>query len=249
MAKRIAALYDIHGNLPAFEAVVKDVRREDVDEIVFGGDFLPGPLPKETLDAVLSLEIPFRAIRGNGDRVVLRHLDGLDIDEVAERFRPSVVWNAEQLLPRHVDFLRSLPTTISLSIQGAGRVLFCHATPFSDTDIFTADTPSSVLEPLFAEIDADSIVCGHTHMQFDRMVAGKRIVNAGSVGMPHGDPGAYWLLLGPTVELKKTVYDFEGAEAMLRQSSSPVLDIVVESIRNPKPADEMRELFTRMGLK
>lgn len=249
MAQRIAALYDIHGNLPALEAVLEMVRREGVDEIVFGGDFLPGPLPCETLEAVLSLEIPFRTLRGNGDRVVLRHLDGLDINEVAERFRPSVQWNAEQLSARHVEFLRSLPETFSIAIEGICRALFCHATPFSDTDIFTADTPSSVLEPIFSQVDADLIVCGHTHMQFDRMIGGKRIVNSGSVGMPHGEPGAFWLLLGPSVELRRTHYDFEAAEAALRQSKSPVLDIVVESIRNPKPADEMRELFTKMGLK
>ncbi|HRK21529.1 MAG TPA: metallophosphoesterase family protein [Fimbriimonadaceae bacterium] len=249
MHHRVAALYDIHGNLPALRAVIDEVRAEGVDAIVFGGDFLPGPLPRATLDAVLDLDIPSPSLRGNGDRVVLRYLDGLDIDEVAERFRPSVVWNAGQLLPRHVNFLRSLPTTIPLSVQGVGRVHFCHATPFSDTDIFTADTPSSVLEPLFAEVDADLIVCGHTHMQFDRMVGGKRIVNAGSVGMPHGDPGAYWLLLGPSVELRKTDYDLEAAEAVLRQSESPVMDIVVESIRNPKPANEMRKLFTEKGLK
>lgn len=248
MYQRVAALYDIHGNLPALRAVIDEVRAEGVDAIVFGGDFLPGPLPTATLDAVLDLDIPSQSLRGNGDRVVFRHLDGLDIDEVAERFRPSVIWNAGQLLPRHVNFLRSLPTTISLPVQGVGRALFCHATPLSDTDIFTADTLSSVLEPLFAEVDADLIVCGHTHMQFDRMVGDKRIVNAGSVGMPHGDAGAYWLLLGPSIELRRTMYDVDSAEAILRQSGSPVLDIVVESIRNPKPADEMRKLFTEKGL-
>ena len=80
-------------------------------------------------------------------------------------------------------------------------MLFCHATPQNDVDVFTERTPEERVAPCFAGVDADLVVCGHTHMQFDRTIAGVRVVNAGSVGMAYEEaPGAYWALLGPDVE-------------------------------------------------
>jgi predicted phosphodiesterase len=88
-------------------------------------------------------------------------------------------------------------------------VLFCHATPRNDVDIFTERTPEARLVEIFADVDADVVVCGHTHTQFERTIAGKRVVNSGSVGMPYEEaPGAYWLL-----DLEPQHTDYAGAPA------------------------------------
>src|SRR5438477_9383981 len=119
---RVAALYDIHGNLPALEAVLEDVRRQGVDQLVIGGDVLPGPMPRETLDALLALEIPVRFIRGNGDRVVLMQMSGTEPTEVPAHFREGIRWNAQQLEPSHQRHLASWPLTERVDIPGVGDV-------------------------------------------------------------------------------------------------------------------------------
>src|SRR3954468_18984735 len=220
-AGKIAALYDIHGNLPALEAVLEDVRREGVEQIVIGGDVLPGPMPRETLGRLLELDIPTQFIVGNGDRVVLGQMRGEEPLEVPERFRETIRWNAQQLGAPEEKILASWPKTLRLDVVGLGQVLFCHATPRNDTEIFTRLTSQEKLAPVFAGVDADIVICGHTHMQFDRTVGRVRVVNAGSVGMPFAEPGAYWLLLGPGIELRRTDYDLDKAAAHVRATRYP----------------------------
>jgi predicted phosphodiesterase len=87
------------------------------------------------------------------------------------------------------------------------QVLYCHATPRNDVDIFTERTPEERIAPLFADVEQDVVVCGHTHMQFDREIAGKRVVNSGSVGMSYDEPrGAYWTL---DLEPRYTPYELD----------------------------------------
>jgi predicted phosphodiesterase len=117
-------------------------------------------------------------------------------------------WVRSRLSSEQISFLYGLPATVELDVEGVGRVLFCHASPRNDVDIFLAETPEARLAPLFDGVGADVVVCGHTHMQFDRQISGVRVVNAGSVGMPYEDePGGYWALLGPDVEHRRTDYD------------------------------------------
>jgi putative phosphoesterase len=215
-AMRVAALYDIHGNLPALEAVLLDVRAAAVDRIVIGGDVVPGPMPRECLARLLDLDVPLQFIQGNGDREVIAPTGA-----VPEAFREAMRWNAEQLPPADHQRLATWPLTTRVEIPGIGAVLFCHATPRNDTEIFTRQTSDDRLLPIFGTLDAALAVCGHTHMQFDRTVGAVRVVNAGSVGMPFGDPGAYWLLLGPHVELRRTAYDVDDAAARIRATSYP----------------------------
>jgi predicted phosphodiesterase len=106
-----------------------------------------------------------------------------------------------------VSFLRALPLAETVEVDGLGSVLFCHATPRNDEEIFTRDSPEDAWAEALAGVDAGVVVCGHTHVQFDRRIGDIRLVNAGSVGMPYEDaPGAYWALLGPDVELRRTEY-------------------------------------------
>lgn len=130
-----------------------------------------------------------------------------------------------------------------------GAILFCHSTPRSETEIFTRLTPSERLEPLFEGRSESVVVCGHTHMQFDRQVGKTRVVNAGSLGEPYGAPGAYWLLLGPDVQLRQTPYDLVQVAERIRSTAYPQVDAFAQEILRPPPEGKMLEAFTRWELK
>jgi len=225
---RIAALYDIHGNLPALEAVLAEIDTLAVDLIVVGGDVLPGPMPTECLALLRALATPVSCIRGNGDREALTARATGVSATVPERFRPSMAWVAAQLSAEDVDWIASWPATLRLEARDTRAerdLLFCHATPANDTDLFTRLTPDAELVAWLEPSAADVVVCGHTHMQFDRTVphAGgtTRVVNAGSVGMPFAAPGAYWLLFDPAAQLRFTPYDLDSAAARVRATAYP----------------------------
>ncbi len=135
---RVAALYDIHGNLPALEAVLREVRDAGVERIVIGGDVLPGPMPRECLTRLLDLDLPIQFIQGNGDREVIAPTGA-----VPEAYRESMRWNAAQLSAAETQVLAHWPLTCHTPIDGLGDVLFCHATPRNDTEIFTRLTPDA----------------------------------------------------------------------------------------------------------
>lgn len=235
---RVAALYDIHGNLPALEAVLDEVAAARVDAIVVGGDVLPGPMPKECLDRLFATGLPRHFIHGNGESAALQVWRGQVPEKVPEPFRPAVQWSAEQLPDEYRRDIANWPLTIRLDIDALGQVLFCHATARNNTELITRLSPDERIREVFPGIDSRVAVCGHTHMQFDRSVDSLRVVNAGSVGMPFGDPGAFWLLLGPDVQLKRTSYDLDAAADRLRQSTYPgVSDYVARQIRT-RPSEE-----------
>ena len=242
---RVAAIYDIHGNLPALEAVLDEIRAAGVDQVVVGGDVVPGPMPRETVARLLDLDVPARFIQGNGDRVVLEAMAGAEPAEVPEPYREGVRWAADRLR-EYETVLAGWPKTLRLPVPGLGEVLFCHATPRSDTALFTRRTPEDRLLPLFDGLGASVVVCGHTHMQFDRRVGTTRVVNAGSVGMPFGEPGADWLLLGPGVELRHTRYDLEAAAARVRATEYPEAEeFAARNVLRPPSEEEMLDAFTR----
>lgn len=217
---RVAALYDIHGNLPGLEATLREVHDARVDLVVVGGDVLPGPMPRETLARLMALEIPVRFIHGNGERIVATHLAAGDISEVPQAHHEVIEWTARQLTADQRQAIARWPSTYDLDIPELGHTLFCHATPRSDSEIFTRVTADERLAVVLSDINASVVVCGHTHMQFDRMVGHRRVINAGSVGMPfQSPPGAYWLLLGPDAQLRRTDYDFAAAAAAMRATA------------------------------
>jgi putative phosphoesterase len=178
----IATLYDIHGNLAALEAVLAEIPAEAT--IVVGGDVcFRGDRPAETLERLRELGDRVVWVRGNCDRELTTE---------------------EHVSVEQVEFLRGLPPTAQID-----RVLYVHATPRNDMDIFTERTPEERIAFLFEDIDADVVVCGHTHMQFERTVAGKRVINSGSVGLPfEEEPGAYW-----TLDLEHRFTPYESAPA------------------------------------
>jgi predicted phosphodiesterase len=245
---RVAALYDVHGNLPALEAVLDEVRREAVDLVVVGGDVVPGPMGRETLALLLDLDLPVRFLHGNGESAVLARRTGREA-AVPEQAREIVRWQAGQLGENEARVLAGWPATLRIGVPGLGEVLFCHATPRDDTEIFTRGTADERLAPAFAGVDAPLVVCGHTHMPFDRTLGGTRIVNAGSVGMPFGAPGADWLLLGPGVEPRHTGYDLAAAADRIRATSYPGADRFAEgNVLHPPSEEAMLEAFAKVEL-
>jgi len=246
---RVAALYDIHGNLPALEAVLREVRAADVDRIVVGGDVLPGPMPRESLALLAEQTIPISFLYGNGERAVVDSLRGQDSSQVPQAARESVRWSALQLTPAQRQDVAAWPATQRFEVEGLGPVLFCHATPRNDWEIFTALTPLDRVAFAFEGVGEGVVLCGHTHMQFQRQVGAIRVVNAGSVGMPFGDPGAYWGLLGPGVELRCTRYN--GARAVERICATEYPDaagFAHTSIVEPASVAEMCAAFERSAL-
>lgn len=258
---RVAALYDIHGNLPALEAVREELRQAGVDQVVIGGDIVPGPMPRETLSRLLELDLPVHFILGNGELATLAQMAALDPDEVTywgttsgapppEEVRAIYRWTAQQLQPDYEPVLASWPKTVRLEIDELGSAVFCHATPRNETEIFTRMTSEEKLVPLFEGLGASMILCGHTHMQFDRMIGQTRVVNAGSVGEPFGEPGADWVVLGPDVELKHTPYDLTQAAERIRATHYPrAEEFAARDVLNPPSEQEMLELFSTAELK
>jgi predicted phosphodiesterase len=249
---RVTALYDIHGNDAALAAVLAEIEALAVDLIVIGGDVAGGPFPAQAVHAVLALGDRAVTIRGNGDRELVE--SRLRLDAGRERIDPGDVWStrthwaAEQLDRDQLAWLASLPPLAVADVDGLGDVLFCHGSPRSDEEIVTALSPESRIAPMLAGVTQPTVVLGHTHVQFDRRVGAKRIVNAGSVGLPYEDrAAAYWLLLGPDVERRGTSYDVSAAAARVLASGIPGADDYADGLVNPPGAGEASEFFERMA--
>jgi len=247
-APPLAALYDVHGNLPALEAALAAAEAAGAHDLVVGGDVVLGPMPRETLERLLDLGPRARFLRGNCDRLVVSAFDGdlAPLERLPVPVRESVTWTAAQLDRSHRDALAAWPLTLTAEVPALGTLLFCHATPRSDEEIFTARTPAERVAPMLAGVSQPVVVCGHTHMQFDRTVAGVRVLNAGSVGMPYGAPGAHWLLLGPDARAVRTEYDLEDAAARVRATAYPGAEsFAARSILEPQSEEEILRLFER----
>ncbi len=230
---RVAAISDIHGNLPALEAVLADIEREGVDEIVVAGDSVSGPWPAEVFDLLGS--IGARIVRGNADRA----------EEVMAHSSELGAWNADRLGASRVATVTAWPLTLELTVEGLGDVLLCHSTPTSDTPIYTRITPDDELAKLVGDVAAEVLVCGHTHMQYDRRLStGLRVVNPGSVGMPYeGQRGAYWAVLGPDIEFRRTEYDVDATVAAIQVMGAPVDARLLEYLLEPPGSDATTEYF------
>ena len=238
---RVAALYDVHGNLPALGAVLAEVEAAGVDLIVVGGDFVMGPMPRLTLERLRALGNCVRFIRGNTERDLVGGMT--DNPREPGVWVARAAWVAGQLEPHDRAVLGSLPTTLQLDVDGLGPVLFCHGTPRSDEEIITRATPVERIQPALEGVSERTVICGHTHMQFDRVVGAHRLVNAGSVGMPYeGQPGAYWALLGPGVELRRTWYDVEEAAQRIMATGFPAAEEFLRKnvLVSPRPEDAIQ---------
>ena len=207
---RVAALYDVHGNLPALESVLQEVDGLDVDAIVFGGDIASGPLPRETVELVRSLDAV--CVRGNAD-VLASNAMSPEWDDARR-------WVEQQLDAEQIAWLAGLPFSWSDE-----DTLYVHANPVDTEEIVTERTPVERLAELLHGVEESRVVTGHVHMQFAREVDGIEWIGAGSVGMPYEDgPGAYWALVDDEVQFRRTEFDYERAAAAVKTSGHPMAD-------------------------
>jgi putative phosphoesterase len=212
---RIVVLADIHGVLPALEAVLAEPDVLAADTIVLAGDIAAGPMPVETLDLLVGLGERAVWVRGNAERESVAMARGVFEGTAPDEVSP---WAAAQLRPDQVELLDGLPTSVTI-----GDTLYCHATPRDDEEMVLVDSPISRWAQVLSGVPEEvrTIVCGHTHMPYARQVDRRLVVNAGSVGMPYGAPGASWALLTPAgVELRRTYLDIPAATEYLAKHSS-----------------------------
>lgn len=220
---RVAALYDVHGNAPALEAVLADVAAGDVELVVFGGDLVAGPWPQETLAIARSLPRA-RFVLGNADRL--------------DSSIPSGSWILDRLGDDELAFLASFEEKIVVD-----GVLYRHGSPRSVDEMVTSLTPDALVREMLAGIEEKLVVVGHTHVQFDRRIDGHRVVNAGSVGMAYeGRRGAFWALIGDDVELRRTEYDVEAVAAAL-PADYPGRDDLSGWLLDPPDPEEVARYF------
>ncbi len=215
----VAVLSDIHGVLPALDAVLAEPAVAAAELIVVTGDHAAGPQPGQVLDRLVSLGGRVVLVRGNADRELVALARGEDIDVPDEISR----WAAARLEPRHVELLAALPHPVIRDLPGFGPTAFCHGTVRDDEEVVLVDTRIGHWVDVLAELDPDvsTVVCGHTHMPFARLANGRMIVNPGSVGMPYGRVGAHWAVLdGGAVTLRRTVYDVDAAIAAVTADCS-----------------------------
>jgi putative phosphoesterase len=225
-------LSDVHGNAVALAAVLAEAERERPDLFVFGGDLTWGAEPMATY--VLATPLAERAvfIRGNADRALLEGRRETDRER----------WLQESHSPEALAFIAQFEEQAVLEVDGLGRVRFCHGSPRSDEECVTPETPAERVKEFMAGLAEDVLVTAHVHIQFDREVAGIRIANPGSVGLPYeGRPGAYWALLGPDIELRRTEYDLAGAVDTYRESGFPNPEQLVQMLEHPPTPAEVIE--------
>jgi predicted phosphodiesterase len=211
----VAVLADIHANLPALEAVLAEAEAAGAEAFVLLGDIALGPMPAATLDRLAQLGDRAIWVHGNCEREVVA---AFDAGRPPEPDGPAATATAALLSHGHRDRLDGLPLAVMLDIDAIGPVLFCHASPRRDDEMILVDSPPQHWAAVLADVSAPTVVCGHTHMQFDRLAAGRRVINSGSVGMPYGPPGACWALLGPAITLRRTSYDTAGAARQIAAS-------------------------------
>ena len=203
---RVAALYDVHGNVHALEAVLAEVG--DADVVLFGGDLASGPLPRETVE--LARAVPnAEFVLGNADVMST---------PVPPEWEESRRWVERELGEERVAWLAGRAFSWS-----ADDTLYVHANPVDFFEVVTERTAAQRVRELLDGVTERRVVTGHVHIQYQREVDGTLWVGAGSVGMPYADrPGAYWALLTPdAVELRRTDYDLERAAAAIRASGYP----------------------------
>jgi putative phosphoesterase len=238
-AVTVAVVSDVHANTVALEAVLSELVPLEPDLVVFGGDLTWGPEPEETLALVAGLEAPTLFVRGNADRMLLE-----DGEEPTAR-KP---WLLERHSPQALAHLATFVEQATVEVAGLGRVRFCHGSPRSDEELVTPETPEARVRAFTEGVEEHVLVTAHTHLQFDRRVAGMRSVNPGSVGMAYGvEPGhACWAILGPDVDLRQTRFSVERAAERYRASGDPAAERMIGMLESPPTLAEVVENAERL---
>jgi len=241
---KILALYDIHGNPDALDAVLGDPRAEGADVVVVGGDAVPGARAREALDRLNGLAIPVHWVRGNGEREVAAAVAGLSGSGAEDLAARTAAVTAAELGAARALELGELPLT-----QTIDGVLFCHASPHRDDEMLTRLSPPERWAKALADVDAALVVGGHTHQQDDRVVGAMRFINAGSVGLPYeGDGNARWLWIeSGAPHLRFTAYDHVAAGRRMLDTGYPDIESIEASLIQPVEAIVVTRLFEQQA--
>ena len=238
---RLAILADIHANLPALEAVRRDLEHERVDRVIVAGDSINwGPSSAEVVDIIQDED--WTVIRGNNEFYLLdydtpRAPDGWHSLDFA-----SLRWLREQLAGERHALVATWPDTLSLRFPDAPALRVIHGSPRSHWEAMHREEPTEKLAARLAGVEESFVIAGHTHLAMDRTAASWRIFNPGSVGLPlEGVPGAEYMLLdgdttGWTPAWRRVAYDasplFEAFEhSRLVERAGPVGELMVEEFR------------------
>lgn len=219
--RTVAVLSDVHGVLPALDAVLSEPDVVSADLVVVTGDHAAGPQPVPVLDRLAGLGERVVLVRGNADRELVAVARGEAVE--LGREETSTPWAAGQLRADQVALLADLPHPVTVEVEGFGPVLFCHGSPRDDDEVVLVDTRLERWAEVLADLAADvrTVLCGHTHMPFLRLVDRRLVVNPGSVGMPYGRAGAHWALLRDgAVTLRRSAFDVERAIASVVAEST-----------------------------
>jgi putative phosphoesterase len=237
---RVAVVADVHGNAVALEAVLAEIERERPDVLVSCGDLTWGPLPLETVALLEPWHGRSRFVRGNSERELVERT--MVDSEIAR-------WEHEQHDAAPLaEYLGRVEATVTVEVDGIGATVFSHGSPRSDEECVTFETPAERVAEFTAGVEAACVVTAHTHMQFQRRVGGMRLLNPGSVGLPYEpEPGfAWWAVLGPDVELRRTPYDLDAAVARLREAGMPNFERIEGLMRTPPSQAEVIEHAERV---
>lgn len=245
MAFRVAVLSDIHRMLPALDRVLAEPIVRTAELIVVTGDHTWGPQPRQVLDRLAALGDHALLIRGNADRELLLMSQGIDVGLGDD---PVSVWGAAQLSLAHQQLIESMPEQATIDVDGFGPVFFSHATPRSDEEVVLVDSRierrAEVYRDLAAEVE--TVVCGHTHMPFARVVDRRLVINPGSVGLPYGRAGAHWAILdGGSVTLSRTlIHPDDLIREVAANSGMPAVGAWLEAaVRYPERDVDVTALF------
>jgi len=224
----MAVFSDVHGNLPALEAVISDMAGHRLDEVFHLGDLVGyGPFPNEVINLVKTKGIP--GVMGNYDDGVGFERDdcGCAYREEAQRQlgHRSLNWTKAHVTRANKEFLRSLPRELRFSHAGFG-VLLVHGSPRRINEYLYEDRPDRSFKRLLDMGRCNVLLCGHTHLPYHKTIDGKHIVNVGSVGKPKdGDPRATYAILtlgeGLSVEFRRVSYDVERTAQAIEASGLP----------------------------
>ncbi|MDC7123936.1 MAG: metallophosphoesterase family protein [Spirochaetales bacterium] len=239
---KIAAIYDLHANYAAIEAVLKEIEHIGVDLLLIGGDVISGPLPNESLDLLKRSGLPSEYILGNAESDVLNNLSGQKINGLSARADEEAIWLTNVLSKENIECISNWQQRVSVESCNMGQILFCHGSPRSNQEVFTPSTTNTRLTEIFKNTAESIVVCGHTHMQFELKLDNLQIVNAGSVGMPFGEMDACWLLIDEKFNFMHTKYDVNKASYLVKNSDYPYAESFIENniVTTPEILDMLK---------
>jgi predicted phosphodiesterase len=241
---RLAVISDIHGNSLALKAVLADLDAQggDAHLIVLGDLVVYGPDPGGVL-ALLRKREPAFYVGGNTDRYLVegRYRDSMSQPGWQAEVLSSFPWTARQLGIAGLRSLAGLPPTQLLYFGRGHIVLATHGSPRDDEETVSADTSDAELVAMFGELPYNLLLCAHTHRPLDRTVAGRRVVNVGSVGLPFdGDPRAGYALIdlqpggGYQVTLRRVAYDVEAVVQQMLAVDHPAAMVEAYNLRTAR---------------